>query len=518
MVDQPVSAFPRRYARNVASSYVSTFVVALAGLVVTPVLARGLGPERFGIWVLIGSIAVYADLLQLGLGSATAKAVAEARGRSDERRLIAAVATSFWLMVPPAVLALALAVGFAELAPRLFDVLPTYRDETVLLGVLTGVGIAAAIPGQAITSVLTGLQRYDLLYLTEIGFWLLQAPLWAVIVWRGGGLIALGIAGLVLGLVLLAVRIAIAHRLVDGLRLAPRYVERALIGGLARVSGWLALAQAGVVILYRIDVFVVGIVAGVPAAGVYAVGQKLASAADRAIRPTITGLFPFAAELAERNERERLRITVLTGMRVTLAVAMPICLALIVLSRPAVELWVGGEFAKASDVVRYLALATIVAALTRTGMTALQGAGRVRVPALLTALEAALNLTLSVVLGIWIGLTGVAIATLAAAVAVRLGLFVPHLARELDISPRDLWRSVGRPHLAPTLGALLVGFAVLAIDLPNAVAVFVGGMLMLITYAAIFGVLGLDTRERTHLRDIAGRAIRSPARAAASRR
>ena len=58
--------------RNVLSNLVSRGSSILAGLLITPFVLQTLGPERFGFWSLLNTIAGAAVLMDLGLGSAQA--------------------------------------------------------------------------------------------------------------------------------------------------------------------------------------------------------------------------------------------------------------------------------------------------------------------------------------------------------------------------------------------------------------------------------------------------------------
>src|SRR5688500_18911125 len=117
------------------------------------------------------------------------------------------------------------------------------------------------------------------------------------------------------------------------------------------------------------------------------------------------------------------------GTRVSTALAGPVVVALALLAEPLLRLWVGDDFAYRAVVVTLLCGAAAVGAVSGTGFLMLQGAGFARRPAVLSAAEAALNLSLSVVLGLWLGLKGVALATLIAASLVQLGAVLPYVSR-----------------------------------------------------------------------------------------
>ena len=62
---------PTRFLRNSLSNYLNTGTAAVIALAMTPVLANGLGPERYGIWAFAGSLALYLEVFELGFGAAT---------------------------------------------------------------------------------------------------------------------------------------------------------------------------------------------------------------------------------------------------------------------------------------------------------------------------------------------------------------------------------------------------------------------------------------------------------------
>ena len=80
-----MSRLPRRFGRNMMTSYLNTATVAVITVVTTPILVNGLGSEGFGIWSLVASFALYLKLLDLGFGRAAAKYVARYEALTAER-------------------------------------------------------------------------------------------------------------------------------------------------------------------------------------------------------------------------------------------------------------------------------------------------------------------------------------------------------------------------------------------------------------------------------------------------
>jgi O-antigen/teichoic acid export membrane protein len=488
---------PRGFRRSVTSSYLRTVAQAVVALVLTPVLVHGLGKTEYGIWTLVLSLAVYLELFEFGLGAATVKSVAEDEARGDRERTRRSIATSFWMLAVPGVAALLFGGLIAAVFPLVFDIPATSDAATRILVLLIALDLAISIPSDTFGNTLMALQRYDLINLTLVVVLFAQAIAWAVVMALDGGLVALGVVTVVLSLAGQLSRFLIVRRLMPGISVSPRLVDRERVRPLAGLSVWYALAELSTLVIARLDVVVVGLVVGVPEAAVYAVGQKLAFLAQQAIQPITLTFFPHASELAARRDREGLRATILTGTRVSMAVAGPITITLALLAEPTLRVWVGDDFAEGSLVVVYLAAATAVSALTRTGFEMLQGAGIARPAALVSVFEATLNLSLSIVLGRSMGLQGVALATLIAASIAQLGILLPYLGRTFGLGQVTfLWTMLG-PHVPAAVAALVVGWGFRQRDISDYAELIVAGLAIGGSYLA---VLMLARANRSELR------------------
>jgi O-antigen/teichoic acid export membrane protein len=503
----PSGRLPRRYRRNLVSEYARTGAAAVIALLVTPILVHHLGVERYGIWALVGSIALYLELLEFGFGTATVKYVAEFAGAGNLNGVRGTIATSFWVLAVPGFVALLLGGALAAVFPAIFNLSPSLVDAARILLLLVITDLALSIPSDTFGGTLIGLQRYDLLNASIVGTSVAQAIAWTIILASGGGLVALGVATLALGLAGQASRYLIARRHVPRLSIAPRLIDRTIVRSLASLSGWYAMIDLAVIVVQRIDVIIVGLVVNVPAAGVYAVGQKLAFAVEQVIAPVTKGFLPHASELASRDDESQLRNAIVTGTRISFAVAAPLCLALGFLAGPLVHAWVGAGFDDARLVVVYLVVAAGVGALTRPGFLMLQGVGTARPTAFIRGGEAILNLGLSIELGRRWGLTGVAFATMVAGALTNLGLLLPLICRRFGLRFASLLGPVARAHVPAMTVGLLVAWLVVW-QHPTGVWAL-GGMLAIIAaYTCTFAATGLDREERRHLRAFVGKRNR----------
>lgn len=491
-----MSSLPRRFRRNASSSWARIGTQGLITIVMTPVLVHGLGQTKYGIWALAFSLVLYLELFEFGLGTATVKYVAESEALGDRARLRRTVATSFWTLAIPGVGALALAAGVALFFPVLFDVPSGSQRAAKLLMLLVGLDLAVSIPGDTFGNTLVALQRFDVVNATLIAVLIAQAVSWVVILALGGGLVALGLATVALNLIGQLSRFLLVRRLVPGLSLSPRLVDRGQVRPLIGLSVWYGLAEASTLAIARLDTVVVGIVVGVPEAAVYAVAQKAAFLVDQVIRPVLRMFFPHSSELAARQDRAALRSALLTGTRLAAAVAGPLTLTLALLAEPALRAWVGPQYAEGAIVVVLLCAAAAISALTGTGFLMLQGAGFARWPGIFSTAQAILNLALGVVLGLQLGIKGVALAALIAASVVQIGLVLPYVARSFGLALTDIVWPVVRAHgpaaaLAGGVGWLALRAGVSGLLELIAAALAIGG-----AYVTVLAVTGLLPEER----------------------
>jgi glycosyltransferase involved in cell wall biosynthesis/O-antigen/teichoic acid export membrane protein len=492
---------PERFRRNALANYFYTFVLLALALVVTPILFRGLGKNSYGTWVLVTSSVFYFDLLKFGFSRAAIKYIAESRARGDLDRVRRIIATSCAALSFPGLLLLVASPGLALLFPIIFDhslyhAHPDLKTAAVILVLLSLADMAIAIPADTFGSALMGYQRYDLLNATLAGTALMQAAAWTVIIVLGGGLIAIGVATLTISLTAQVVRYAMVRRLVGGPPLGRRLVDRSLVRPLMSMSSWIAITDFAEMVINRIDPLVVGLVVGVPQAGIYAVGQKLASLVGRFTDPAVSMFFPHASELSATNDKRALREALVLGTRISLMIATPLTIILGLLAKPAIVAWVGPGSAGAADVVIFLAAAYLVVAVTQTGVFVLRGMGDVKMPARINLLEAGLNLGLSVTLGIWIGYKGVALGTLLAAVVTQLAILLPYICRQIDTKLSWLVLQIARAHALPLAVALSTGIALRSLRLSGLVPVVLAGAAIIALYVLVAFVTALTSEER----------------------
>ena len=236
-------------------------------------------------------------------------------------------------------------------------------------------------------------------------------------------------------------RLIMVHHLLPWFHLSLRRFDRSIIRTYTTISGWYAIVQISDAVIGLADVLVVGAVAGVRPAALYAVAQRLGNLPYSAVSPRIFVVFSQAGQLAARDGLPALRGMTDDVLRFVQCLTIPAAIALGFLAGPALEVWVGPLYRSAAPIVGLLCLACIVQAWSLAIRQAINGAGRPALSAVLYSAEAALHVGLGIVLASRYGALGMAEAVLITVVLIEGALMLP-------LGYRMIGDSVLRPLLA----------------------------------------------------------------------
>lgn len=397
----------RNWAFNLAGQLLP-LVVAVATM---PYVIRNLGPERFGIlsiaWVLLS----YSTLLDLGLGRATTKFVAEYLGRNESEKLPSVIWTSVWAQ---SVLGIAGAVLFAALTPPLVDHLlrmsAGLQSNTRVSFFILAASLPIILVGNAFRGALEASQRFDLVNYV-------RAPANAsIFILPALGLpLGLGLPGIVLLLVLARLAASIAYMWLclyqfPGLR--SRYSsDMATIRSLLVYGGWVTVSNVTSPLMTYLDRFFIGTIVSVTAVGYYTAPYEAISRATILPGSLTAAIFPAFSSLDATGSRDRLEQLCVRSLKSLLLTLGPVILLVIVFAPDILRIWLGSDFAaKSSEVLQILAAGTLINSLAYVPSSLLQGVDRPDLTAKFHILELPLYVALLWFLLKRMGMPGAALA------------------------------------------------------------------------------------------------------------
>jgi O-antigen/teichoic acid export membrane protein len=433
-----------------------------AVVLITPVAIHALGDRSWGIWQLVGAATSYATLLNLGLSSAVAYHVSGALAAKDHERLAESVNNArLYFLAAGAVIALAFALGGRPLVESLLE--PDEIDVAwTTLAVSIGITVLT-LPVRVYQSVISGLQRYDLLAGSRLagGVLLLGGVL-------GGFAAGMGLVGFAFVMTLVPTAPALLSWLFTR-RLLPRDSLRwraPVLRHLARMMTYSAstvLYSTGTVVLYQtMKLAASWRCGGTVAAGHMGLTVSLVQVLSVLFIPLAAVLQPRVSDLHARGRGAEIAPLLRRSLASLGLVAVPVLAFLLLEARTVFAAWVGGALApdvidRLAATARYMVIGQGLWVVFLPLFYALLGVGEHRVFGLGMLAAGVANAALGWLATAW----RPSIEALGAAFAVTLGalvLFVtvPFTLRRFALKARQIaWSSLVLPALAISPAALL---------------------------------------------------------------
>lgn len=439
-----------RILRNTLSNSVGRAVSILTTFFLTPFVLHELGIAAYGVWVLATILIGYGTLLDLGIGSAIVKYVAEARTLNDlpTGRLLVATATRMYVVL--AVVGLIMGGLLSTRVTRLVDVGSVPDHDAAIVVLFLSISFAINLASTPTTATLRGLQRYDLTNALTVANVLLTAALTVLVLRAGGGLVGMVAITIPMSLATQVVAASVVRRVQPELALHWSPVSRHEVRRLSGFGATLTVGQLSILLQKRSSELIVATQLSAAAVAPFSLARRLSELPHLVSDQFIKVLLPVASELHSAQDQTALRHLYLVATRVTLTLMVPLALTVSWLAADFLELWVGANYREYADLVVLLVGASVAFTSQWPAGAIFQGMGQfgaLSVAALVSGLST-VGLTLW-----WVGpygLTGVAMGTLVPMVAEAALFTLPFSVRKLQVAWKDLLRQVVLPLVVPT--------------------------------------------------------------------
>jgi O-antigen/teichoic acid export membrane protein len=492
--DRPLELF----ARNISSRYLAIFIDGAIGLILLPFNVSHLGPSAYGLWALTTSVTWFFGVLDLGYGGALVKFIAQYRAWRDRAALNEILSTMALVFAAIGGVAFGIALVVATYFDVWFNVepaqVPTARAVLIIIGAFFTVRLPFAIFG----AVVYGFQRYYRNNAVSIATSIAVATVNVAVLGAGNGLVALVAATTLVRALSLGLFAWNAWRVYPGLRLGVSLFRRARLREVTGFSIYMFALDWSAKLNYSSDPLVIGAILDTTAVGVWTIGQRLAQVAQQLTKQLNDALFPAVVDSDAAQRQDRLQTILLQGTKLSLGLAVPLCVGLIMLAEPLVQSWVGPGFGASVVPAQILLTVVLVRIAGASANTILKGAGEHKLLTLTNATTAAVNVVLSIVLIRSLGLVGVAIGTLIPVTVGTALVLYPAACRRVGLPLRKPLTEAFWPAMWPgafMVVALQLGTRVMPAGLFGVALDLAGGGLV---YLILFLGVAMGTEDRRY--------------------
>lgn len=470
----------KRGLARIASNYARLGTTVILGIILVPVLIRGVGKEGYGLYALLGSTVGFAQMFREIIRYSMNRELGHAY-HTPGRASFAGVYNSAM------VVCLGLACASALVFLTLFLCLPLLQVSPALMGAAGWMILANAV--NTFVVVVLGPQ-FNMYMVTErmaswnfrtalerIGYTSVAVVLFEIVRIEdpARGLMLFSIISNAVSLVVYLVAVWNIMRLEPCLRPDPSRVTWASMRAVLATGGWNIMTTTAMNLHLRVDQIIVNVMVGATAAAALAanaafgLGVTLTSYVRMVTVGMTDGLDTVAARLSAKENDGAVRTLLSYSTLLHAWVALPAGVVAGVLTRPILELWVARRAESAADLVplgvglvQALVVGMTARAITDNWTRVLYGAGHVRRYARQFLLGGLANPIVSVAL-IWAlpeeqEVLGPAIAYSAIFVVVHF-LWLPAIASKcLGVPYWSLFAPIVRPAiLAAVCSPILIG-------------------------------------------------------------
>lgn len=436
----------KRFAFNVVMNWFAMAVGMVVPFFLTPLVVRHLGPTGYGVWILAVSTVAYLNLLDLGLRSAIIRFVskAEAQGKLEEAR--SAIGAALWFRVLISAAVAVFSIVLAIVFPHFFKVPPDLQRASQITVLVCSLGVAITLVSGVFGAVLAAVQRYDVLSTIGIVGVIARAGGVIFILRSGHGLTTLAYWEFAVILVSGLATIGAALKLFPPSRVRLSRPDIATLKMIWSHSFAVFIMLIAGQVIFSTDNVVVGAFLSVGLVAFYSIGGSLTIYSRQVVSALATTFTPLASGLEASGKSAELRKLLIRGTQASLALALPISLALFFRGNTFIGLWMGPRYSQVSGtVLQILMIGQFFTVANVTAGNIMFAIGKHKAVAKCSVLEATLNLSLSLILVKTIGIYGVAWGTSITMLIIHPLFWPAYVRKVLDIPIRTyVWEAWGK--------------------------------------------------------------------------
>ena len=346
------SSLVRAGLQNAGWSSVDYAIVPLLWLLTTPYFIQSLGPDQYGIWMLVNAFVGFSGMANLGLGDATIRFIAQYRASSDDKAIANVIRLTFMVY---AVLCTVLPVLVCLSAPLLVsDVFSVHQDSAAMAVTalrVGGVAIAIRLLDSIPTSILHGYERFDLSAKIRIPTAILTMMLNVLLVFLGYSVVELTVASVTILVAGALVKAAFAKRLLSPAFAFSGTSVRSNSREVTSFAVYSWLQAVGGTMLGQADRLLVASLIGTRTLAYYAICVQFSQQIHALLAQALSFLLPMVSALRIDGDTGRISRTYFASANIVVVVATILGIPAFLLSHEILETWIGPSFASEAELL-----------------------------------------------------------------------------------------------------------------------------------------------------------------------
>ena len=397
--------------RNTILNSMGQILPLIIGVITIPVIINGMGNERFGVLSLTWVALSYISFLNLGLGRATTKFVAEYLSQGKLNQLPQIIWTSVAIQF---ILGLLGGLLFTFLVPvlvdKVFAIPPALMGETRTTFLLVAMFLPVLLITPALRGILEAGQRFEIVNLVRIPANSLIFLIPAVGIFFNFSLPDIVFFLLLSRLMAAGAYLFFSFRLFPFLKQIGSF-KPSLIRPLFTYGGWVSISVIVSPFLLYLDRFLIGSILTIGAVTYYTAPFEMLSRLTVMPGALATTLFPAFSSIGTTHNLNHSQRLYKKSFKSLFFIMGAVMIVMFLFANDILFAWLGREFAEQSTAVfQILCVGILINSVSFLPFTFLQGLGRPDLTAKFHLIELPIHVILMWFLVKNFGITGAALA------------------------------------------------------------------------------------------------------------
>ncbi len=445
-------------ALNTASNYLMVAVRLLNVILITRYLYKYLGDSYFGFWSILWTFFTYVVVFNLGFGASLQKFTAEHLFEKDLNKY-----NKITSMVFLSYCGISFIVFLITLAGIIWMREWANIPETESLNVyrvalaIFGTGMVVLFPLTIFIEILTGLRLIYLRNNVMLVLRVLEMLGIFLLIYLDWGFISIVIYSMVINIIFSFVLFFLVRKQIKGFRLSIIF-DKAVFKEIFSFSTFVYLNSVAMLVMAKTDRFIIAKIIGMPAVSTYQIGTRMPDMSLMFSSPFQDNIIPVTANLVKTKEFDKLRKIILSGLRLSIFMALGATVFFYILTTQTIQCIFGIEEVSYEMIAichLFLISQFIYASLRNISYRYLQVTGHHKFIALTSWIQTITSISLGIYLCSTIGVVGIAWAILLPNAVISALVVFPLAVKLLGLNIKDIILIFIKPALAIIPSALL---------------------------------------------------------------
>lgn len=384
--------------RNIGFNFLAQFWFMAISFITTPYIISHLGINAFGVYSLIGVVMGYFSFLDLGLGNAIIKYLAEYYGQRDYKKISKVIGTSLVFYTVIGLLgAFILSLTSGLIINNLLHIPLNLKGTAQFALYISAIGFLINMPLAIFGSIPNALQRMDITNIRNIIIGTANTLGIVFLLSKGYGLSQIVILNVALSVIGIIVYIIASKKLLPEVSFKPGF-DKEIFNKLLSFGIFKFLNQIAGQVIFQMDKLLIGLFLPIAYVTYYTVPLTLAQKAMSFVFNVAGAFFPTASELSGREDKKPFHSLYVHSMKLISILVIPLFIMLFLFSKQVLLFWVKKDFPeKATLTLQLLSLAYLFQSFTTIPSLAAESMGKPKVTAVWAFITAVINFVLCLI-------------------------------------------------------------------------------------------------------------------------